>query len=104
VGDGGLSILARHSDLEDTKVVLGHGRRIAVPIVEVTNEIGAQSIWGPLAVYDVAVGLDIEAKLLVALKAVLATRLLRAMHGTCPREFLHAALGLLDGLDPLLGL
>jgi hypothetical protein len=75
VGNRGLAILAWHSDFEDTKVVLGHGRRIAVPAVEVANEVCSQGIRCPLAVYNVAVGLDNEAKLLIALKTLLATLL-----------------------------
>ena len=70
VGDGGLTILARHGNLEDTKVVLGHGGRIAVPVIEVTNEVGAQGIRGPFTVDDVAIGLDVEAELLVTLRGV----------------------------------
>jgi hypothetical protein len=75
VGNRRLAVLAWHGDFEDTKVVLGHGRRIAVPAVEVANEVSSQGIRGPLAVYDVAVGLDNEAKLLVTLKTLLATLL-----------------------------
>ena len=78
VGDGGLTILARHGNLEDTEVVLGHGGRIAVPVIEVTNEVGAQGIRGPFTVHDVAIGLDVEAELLVTLRTVSYTALVEA--------------------------
>jgi hypothetical protein len=67
VGYRGLTVLARHCHLEDAEIVLGHGCRIAVPVVEVTDEVCARSIWRPLAVYDIAVGLHLETILLVAL-------------------------------------
>jgi hypothetical protein len=73
VGNRRLPVLAWHCHFENTKVVLGHRRRVAVPAVEVANEVGSEGIWRPLAVYDVAVGLDVEAKLLVALETLLAT-------------------------------
>ena len=75
VGNRGLAVLAGHGDFEDTKVVLGHGRCIAVPAVEVADEVCSQGIRGPLAVHDIAVGLNVEAILLVALEALLATAL-----------------------------
>ena len=78
VGDGGLTILARYGNLEDTEVVLGHGGRIAVPVIEVTNEVGAQGIRGPFTVHDVAIGLDVEAELLVTLRTVSYTALVEA--------------------------
>jgi hypothetical protein len=88
VGNRGLTVLSWHGDFEDTKVILGHGRRIAVPVIEVANEVCSQGIGSPFAVYDVAVGLDIEAKLLVALKALLATAV-QSTHGYFPaRTFL----------------
>jgi len=104
VGDGGLTVLARHRHLEDTKVVLGHGRRIAIPVIEVANEVCTQSKRCPFAVHDVAIGLDVEAKLLVALEALLATLIPGDEQGTCPRELLHAALCLFNRLDPFLRL
>lgn len=69
VGDGRLAVLVRDRDLEDTEVVLGHGRRIAVPVVEVANEVGPQGIGSPFAVYDIAIGLDIEAEPFETLQA-----------------------------------
>jgi hypothetical protein len=68
MGNRGLTVLARHRHLEDAKVVLGHGRRIAVPVVEVANEVCSHGVGRPLAVQDVAVGLDMEAILLEALR------------------------------------
>lgn len=67
VRDSRLAALRRYCDFEHTKVVLGHGRRIAIPVVKVTNQICSQGIRSPLAVYDIAVGLHVEAELLVAL-------------------------------------
>ena len=85
VGNSGLTVLARDRHLEDAEIVLGHGRRIAVPAIEITNEVGAQGIRGPLAVDDVAVGLDIEAELLVTLGAVSYTALAKVV-GMLARE------------------
>jgi hypothetical protein len=70
VGNLGLTVLAGYGNLEDAKVVLGHGGRIAVPVVEVTDEVCAHSIRCPLAVDDIAIGLDVEAILLIALQAI----------------------------------
>jgi hypothetical protein len=67
MGYRGLTVLARYCYLENAEIVLGHGCRIAVPVVEVTDEVCSHGIWRPLAVYDIAVGLDLEAILLVTL-------------------------------------
>lgn len=67
VWNGRLAIVARNCDFPYTKLVLGHGRRIAVPVVEVTDEVGTKSIWSPLAVHNIAVGKHVEAVLFVAL-------------------------------------
>jgi hypothetical protein len=74
VGNSRLAVLAGDRHLEDSVVVLGHGRRIAIPVVEVANEVCSHGVWRPLAVYDVAVCLDVEAILLVALRKLLARR------------------------------
>lgn len=68
----GLTVFARYCHLEDAKVVFGHGRRIAVPVVKVADEIGSHGIGCPLAVHDVAIGLNVEAIRLVALQKQLA--------------------------------
>jgi hypothetical protein len=70
VGNRRLAIDGRDSDFKDAKLVLGHGSGIAVPVVEVADKVGAQSVGGPFAVDDIAVGLDVEAKVLVALVVV----------------------------------
>jgi hypothetical protein len=68
VGNGGLAVFAGYRHFENAKVVLGHGCRIAIPVVEVANEVCSQSIGRPFAIYDVAIWLHIEAILLVALR------------------------------------
>jgi hypothetical protein len=68
VGDGGLTVFGRHRHLEDAEAVLGHGRGIAVPAVKVADEECTHGIGRPLAVHDVAIGLDVEAVDLVALQ------------------------------------
>jgi hypothetical protein len=70
VGNGWLAVLARHSHLKDAKVILGHGRRIAVPVVEVADEVCSHGVWRPLAVHNITVCLDVEAILLVTLGMV----------------------------------
>lgn len=72
MGNCRLAILARNGHFEDAKVILSHWRRIAVPVVEVADEVGAQGVRGPFAVDDVAIGLDVEAKLLITLGAMSA--------------------------------
>ena len=64
----GLAVFARHGYFEDAELVLGHWCRIAVPVVEVTNQVCSQGVRRPLAVQNVAVGLDQEAEALVALR------------------------------------
>jgi hypothetical protein len=68
VGNSRLAVLTWHRHLEDTEVVLGHGRRVTVPVIEIANEVGTQGIWSPFAVYDVAVGLNNEAEFLETLQ------------------------------------
>lgn len=68
VGNRGLAVFARYRHLEDAEAVLGHGCRIAVPVVEVADEVCSHGVRSPLAVYDVAVGLDVEPILLIALQ------------------------------------
>lgn len=70
VGYCRLPIFPWYKHLEDTELVLRHGRSIPIPIVKVANEICSKSIGGPLSVYDVAVLLDVEAKSLETLAAV----------------------------------
>lgn len=41
--------------------------RVAIPVVEVANEVCSQGTRSPLSVDDVSIGGDIEAKLLVSL-------------------------------------
>ena len=64
------SVGCRHGNLKDTKVVLLHLMRVAVPAVEVANEVSSQSTGGPFSVDDVSVWLHVEAKLFVALMMV----------------------------------
>ena len=64
--NGGLSVNRRESDLEHTICVLFHLMAVAVPIVEVADQVCAQSAGGPLAVCDCVVGCDGEAEALVA--------------------------------------
>ena len=104
MGNGGLAVLVGHRHLKDAKVVLGHGRRLTVPVVEVANEVGTQGVWGPFAVYDIAIGLDIKTEFLETLYALSVARPRRDGRATHPRELFHAALCLVDGLDPFLGL
>ena len=104
VGDGRLAILVRDRHLEDTVVVLGHGRRIAVPIVEIANKVGTQGIGSPFTVYDIAIGLDNEAEFLKTLQALSVTAWHRDEQVTRPRKRFQAALGLVNCLDPFLGL
>lgn len=67
MGYGGLAVLARDRHLENAVAVFCHGRRVAIPVVEVANEVCSQGTWCPFTVHDVAVLLDVEAKALVAL-------------------------------------
>lgn len=86
--NGGLAVLSRQGNLEDAELILLHLVRVAVPIVyrnsqcrsqrskigitltEVTNEVSSQCIGSPLAIHDIAIGLDIETENLVALMTV----------------------------------
>jgi hypothetical protein len=103
VGDAGLPVLARYGHLKDAKVVLGHRRRIAVPVVEVANEKCSHRVGRPLAVYDVAICLDVEAVLFVPLQMLSATGQLLLRELAYPRELLQAAFCFVNLLDPLLG-
>ena len=78
--------------------------RITIPAIEVADEVGSHSVGCPLSVRDGVVWSNKEAKLLVALEALLATLLPGDEQGTCPRELLHAALCLFNRLDPFLRL
>jgi hypothetical protein len=102
VGDAGLAVFARHGHLEDAKVVLGHGCRIAVPVVEVANEECSHGVGRPLAVHDVAIWLDVEAVLLVPLRMLLAMEQLLQVKLAYSRELLQPAFCLVNLLDPLL--
>lgn len=68
VGNCGLAILCRDCNFEHTEVVLGHGRCVTVPAIEIADEVCSQCIWRPFAVYNITVVLDDEAELLVALE------------------------------------
>lgn len=70
--NGWLPILGRHGDFIDAELILGHGGGVAVPVVEVANQICAQGIGGPLAIHNVAVVLHIEAVLFIPLWQPLA--------------------------------
>jgi hypothetical protein len=75
VGYRWLAIVGRYRDLEHAKLVLRHGSGITVPVVEVTDEEGAQGTGGPFAVHNVAIVLDVEAVLLKSLRSQLAVAL-----------------------------
>lgn len=98
-----LAIAGGDCDLPHAKLVLRHGGSIAVPVVEIADEEGAQGIGSPFAVHDVAILLDVEAVLLEPLRQALAVVFTGRMEHACPCELLHATLGVLDGLEPLLG-
>lgn len=86
--NGGLAVLSWQGNLEDAELILLHLVRVAVPVVcrisqcrsprsridtaltEVTNEVSSQCIGSPLAIHDIAIGLDIETENLVALMTV----------------------------------
>jgi hypothetical protein len=102
VGDGGLTVFGRHRHLEDAEAVLGHGRGIAVPAVKVADEECTHGIGRPLAVHDVAIGLDVEAVDLVALQERSAWESNTKSGRSHSRELLQAALGLVNCLDPFL--
>jgi hypothetical protein len=55
-----LSVLCGYSHLEHTKGILCHGSSLAVPVVEVTNQICSERIGCPFSVYNVAIVLDVE--------------------------------------------
>lgn len=61
------SILARHNNFENAKLILRHWCCLPVPIVELADEVGSEGIGSPFAVDDIAVIADIEAELFVAL-------------------------------------
>ena len=72
MGDRWLPVLGRHDDLKDTELILGHGSGVAVPVVEVANQVCAQGIGRPLAVHNVAVVAHVEAVLFKPLRQPLA--------------------------------
>ena len=76
--------MARHGNFEDAKVVLGHGCGIAVPVVKVADEVGSQGVRCPLAIHDVAIGLHLEAKALIALRGGQLQRRYEELGGACP--------------------
>lgn len=104
VGNGGLAVVGGHRHLKDAKVVLGHGRRVAVPIVEVANQVCTQGVGSPFAVDDVAIGLDVEAKPLETLQAASVRRARRGRRAAYARELFQAALCVVNCLDPFLRL
>jgi hypothetical protein len=55
VRDRRLAVSSRYGHLEHAKVVLCHWCRIAVPVVEVTDEVCSKGVRRPFAVYDVAI-------------------------------------------------
>ena len=64
---GWFSVLARHCDLPDTETVFRHGCCVTIPTIEVTDKVCAQRIRCPLAIYDVAVALNMKAEFVKAL-------------------------------------
>jgi hypothetical protein len=70
VGYRRLAVLGGHSDLKHTIFVLHHWSRVPIPIVEVANKESSEGIGRPFAVYDVAILLNVEAKLLIPLLTV----------------------------------
>ena len=63
----GLSVLAGNCDFPDTEIVLGHGSRVAIPAIEVTDKICAQCVGRPFTIYNVAVALNMETELIKSL-------------------------------------
>lgn len=70
MGNGRLPIYSGDSDFKHAEIILCHWCRITVPAVEVANEVCSEGVWGPFAVDNIAVGLDDEAKLFVALNSL----------------------------------
>ena len=103
VRDRRLSILGWYGDFEDAVLVLRHWRGVTVPIVEITDQICAQSIGRPFSIQNVAIVFHDEAELFKPLRTAIS-RLgpQKELAMACPRELLHAAFGVLDRLQPLL--
>lgn len=85
VGNGRLTIDRRQLDLPHAKVVATHFMAVAVPAIEVANEVCSEGIGCPFAVDDGAVCSDIEAVLFIS-----------------ARELVQTAFGLFNLLDPVL--
>ena len=69
VGDSWLPVsLGRDGYYEDTKVPLFHGVCLSVPVIEVSNEGGLDSIGSPFPVQDAVVGLYVQSKVVSTLE------------------------------------
>jgi len=102
MGDRWLAILPWHGHLPDAKMVLRHRGRIAVPVVEVADEVRPERVGRPFSVYNVAIVLDVEAILLEPLWQLSVLELPgRNRWCSCPCELLHAAFRLVYCLQPL---
>ena len=85
--DGGSAVDGREADLPHAVRISLHLMAVSVPAVEVSDQIGTQRIRRPFAVGDGAVVCYGEAEFLIP-----------------SRELLQPALGVVDGVDPLLRL
>jgi len=97
-----LAITAGYRNLKHAVLILRHRSSVAVPIVEVTDEVGTQGIGRPFTVHNVAVVDYIEAVLLVSLRQQLAVFLKGLVEDACPRKFLETTFCVLYRLQPLL--
>lgn len=72
MGNRRLSVSGWHGDFEDAELILRHWGGVTVPVVEVTDQVCAESIGRPFSVYNVAVVLYNEAEFLEPLRTAIS--------------------------------